>query len=104
MIKLLVKLKVFAQRSLSYMSLFSAGSLFFLVADRLKEYGFNYSIIWLAPMLFVGSLVFCLLLGWFDLRSGMYREELDWGSKNNPLLMEILERIKKIEERKKDAL
>lgn len=101
MIKGFVKLKVFAQRALSYMSLFSAGSLFFLVADRLKDYGLNYSVIWLTPILFFGSIVFCLLLGWFDYKSKIYAEELTWGSQNNPVLMEILERIKKIEERLK---
>lgn len=95
--KLFVKAKVFVQRSLSYMSLFSAGSLFFLVADRLKEYGINYSIIWLTPILFFGSVIFCLLLGWFDSRSGIYTEELEYGSVRNPVLMEILERIKKLE-------
>jgi len=82
------------------MSLISAGSLFFLVADRLKEYGLNYSIIWLTPILFLGSLIFCLLLGWFDYSSGIYREELDWGAKNSPVLMEILERIKSLEDKK----
>jgi hypothetical protein len=87
------------------MSVFSAGSLFFLVADRLKDYGFNYSVLWLTPILFVGSIFFCLLLGWFDFHSGMYKEEVKYGSVNNVVMMEILERIKKLEEAvKKDAL
>jgi len=95
-----VRWKIFIQRSLSYMSIFSAGSLFFLVADRLKDYGFNYSIIYLAPFIFIASLTFCIFLGWIDLTSGVYAEELKVGSTNNPVLMEILDRIKKIEERK----
>jgi hypothetical protein len=81
------------------MSIFSAGSLFFLVADRLKDYGLNYSVIWLTPILFVGSMVFCLVLGWFDFHSGIYAEEVKYGSVNNVVMMEILERIKKLEEK-----
>lgn len=95
-----VRWKIFIQRSLSYLSIFSAGSLFFLVADRLKDYGFNYSVVYLAPFIFFLSLGFCILLGWFDLKSGVYAEELKIGSTNNPVLMEILERIKRIEDEK----
>lgn len=99
--QLLVRWKVYVQRALSYMSILNAGMLFFITADVLKKYGFDYKIYWLAPIMFVLSLIGCLLLGWFDLKSGVYEEELRWGSKNNPVLMEILERIKKIEEDKK---
>ena len=93
MIRFLAIIKVSIQRSLSYMSLISAGSLLFLVADKLKEYGINYNVFYLAPIIFIASIIFCLLLGWIDLASGIYKEELRWGTQNNPLLMEIKQEI-----------
>ena len=96
-----VQNKVFVQRSLSYLSVLNAGMLLFLVSDALKKYGFDYSLTWFAPLLFLASLAFCILLGWFDLRSGVYSEELKWGSENNPTLMEILSKVKSLEEKLK---
>jgi len=101
MLKTLVRWKVYLQRALSYMAVLNAGMLFFLTADLLKKYGFQFSILIVTPLLFICSLLFCFLLGWFDLKSGVYEEELRWGSNNNPVLVEILERVKKIEEFKK---
>lgn len=96
-----VKIKIFIQRAMSYMTIVSAGSLLFLVADRLPSYGIHLSIWVLAPILFFLSICFCLAVGWFDLVSGVYAEELSYGSKNNPMFVEILDRLKEIEERTK---
>lgn len=97
--ELFVQLKIFVQRAMSYMTFISAGSLLFLVADKLKNYGFNWSILKLFPLLALVSLGMCLLLGWFDLRSGIYEEELRYGSKNNPYQIEMIERLERIEAR-----
>jgi len=97
----LVQLKVFAQRAMSYMTVISAGSLLFLVSDALQNYGFTYSVVWLTPILFLLSVLFCLFLGWIDLKSGVYAEELKYGFKNSPPLVEIQERLKRIEEKLK---
>jgi len=99
MMRKLAIAKVFVQRSASYMTVISAGSLLFLVADSLKKYGFDYSVFYLTPILFLGSVLVSLLLGYLDLKSGMYKQELQWGSENNPILVEILERIKKLEQK-----
>lgn len=86
--------KVFIQRSASYMTIITMGSLLFLVADALKKYGFSYSIFYITPILFISSIIISLLLGWLDLKSGVYKHELQWGSENNPMLVEILKELK----------
>jgi hypothetical protein len=94
MIRKLAIIKVFLQRSASYMTIINIGGLLFLVADTLKKYGFDYSIFYFAPLLFFLSILLSILLGYIDLKSGIYKQELQWGSENNPMLVKILEEIK----------
>lgn len=93
-----VIIKVFIQRSASYLTLINAGGLLFLVADRLPNYGIKLPVKLIAPILFISSILLCIILGWIDLKSGVYSEELKWGTNNNPIFTEMNQKLTKIQE------
>ena len=53
------------------------------------------------PVLMIFFLLFSLVLGRIDTKLGLRREEMRNASTENPVLMEILERVKNIEENQK---
>ena len=49
------------------------------------------------PVVMILFIVFSLILGRFDTKYGVRKEEMRNASSENPVLMEILEKVKKIE-------
>ncbi len=91
--------KVWAQRTMSWISVANSGMILFLVLARLQEYGINISVThWFVP-LFLVMLLMLILLGYIEDKAGFHREELHEVAKKNPLLNDIIKRLDRIEKK-----
>lgn len=89
--------KVWIQRSMSYIAIANSAMILFLLLSRLEDYGIELDIArWFFPILIIGILLM-VLIGYIDDRLGFYREEHKAVSGRNPYLVEIIERLDKIE-------
>lgn len=93
--------KIFAQRTMTYVSILNTMMLLFLILKSLKDYGFNLNLkIWFIPIMVVG-LFMLVLIGYIEDRLGMYRMEIEAVHNRSPQLVEILAKVKDIEKRLK---
>ena len=89
--------KVWVQRSMSYIAIANSAMILFLLLSRLEDYGIEVNIAkWFFPILIIGILLM-VLIGYIDDKLGFYREEHREVSRRNPYLVEIIERLDKIE-------
>lgn len=93
----LMLLKIYIQRSLSYLSIINAGMILFLVNDKLIQYGITKNNT-ITIILFITGIIACLIIGYLDTKLGLYEAELQI----NPIMSEILTRIKKIEKKQNE--
>ena len=88
----IAKYKIYLDRSRTYVGYIQ---LMLIIKLVLSDVGIS-SNIWL-----IGSLVTCVLLlgiiGYLDTKLGIRRREIENHSWNNPVLMEILDKLKKLE-------
>lgn len=98
--KVFVENKIRIQRSLSYMSIANSGMILFLVLSNLqKEYKFDiYITKWFFPI-YVLTLGLFLLVGWIDDKVGFHREEARASAKKSPLMIELIDTVKRLEEK-----
>jgi len=95
--KFLVFLKVNIGRSLSYVSIINAGMILFLLLSRLQDYGVQIHITkWFFPI-FIISLIGAIIFGYFDYKFGVHREEERVQGSRNPYLIDIIERLDRLE-------
>lgn len=90
--KLIARNKIYLDRSRTYLSYFQLLMLFKLT---LSDIGIRDNI-WLI-IGFAVSIVLMLVVGYLDTKFGIRSRELEDNSVKNPVLMEILNRIKNIE-------
>lgn len=89
---------MFIQRSLSYLAITNAVMVTFLTISELNEnYGFNIDMKLAVILVIPFLLVFFTFLGWFDDKIGLFRSEAGHSAQRNPIMVETLERTKKIE-------
>ncbi len=88
----LMKLKFFARRAVTYLTIANSGMILFLFLIGLKEYNINIGNM-LIPI-FILSAMLVIVIGWLDYKFGLFREEQKYVFSNIPQL----EKIDKIQE------
>jgi len=97
--KLIIYGKVWAQRTMSWIAIINSAMILFLVLAKLQDYGFNVSITrWFIPV-FLLLVILMIFFGYLEDRAGFHREETHELAKKNPINMEILERLERIEKK-----
>ncbi len=98
--RFLVYSKVWAQRTMSWMSIINSGMILFLVLAKLQDYGIKIAITrWFMPI-FILIIVLMVLAGYIEDKAGFHREELKEITKRNPVYKEIIERLERIEKKR----
>jgi UDP-N-acetylmuramyl pentapeptide phosphotransferase/UDP-N-acetylglucosamine-1-phosphate transferase len=93
-----MRCKFYLHRSASWLSLMNAGLIIFLALSRLqKEYGVEMDLSKYIVPLYIAGVVVLIFLGWVDDKLRFYQHEAKEASQRNPILMEVLERVKAIE-------
>ncbi len=100
-----VSWKIYIDRARMYIGYINFLMIIFLFVDSLKRYEFAQAIV---PNSSTGILLMLpffillsLFLGYLDTKLGIRSEEAKQNTMNNPVMMEINERLKKIEEKLK---
>lgn len=100
--EILGKLKMYATRAISYISVINAAMLVFLVISQLRSLGldFNFKLAVAIgmPMFFLGIMI----LGYIDHKSGIYAAESAAFFRRNPEWKEMMDRLKRIEDDKRN--
>ena len=95
----IVYAKSFAQRIMSYASIIQTLGIAFLVLAKLQEFGWNFSIkIWFIPIVIV-LLLIMIIGGWIEDLVGMWSEEQKISYDRSPQIIEILEKVRKIDKK-----
>ena len=92
-------IKVYVQRSMTYIAVVNAVMLGFLFLDKLKAYGFDFDMRIAAPTVLLCTVVICVFVGYLDQRFGFHREEIKIQMENNPQLLEILSEVKDLKKK-----
>lgn len=103
--KSLVKWKIYIDRARMYINYINFIMIIFLFVDTLKKYEFSQflipnsttGIVVLIPIFFALS----LFLGYLDTRLGIRSEEAKQNTVKNPIMVEILDKLDRIEKRLK---
>ena len=90
--------KVYIQRSTSYVSLFNSGMILFLSLSKLQDYGLNINLSKLMIPLFFLSIFLMVFIGFLEFKLGFFKEEWRMTQKQNPYMQEILSEIKLLRE------
>ena len=97
--KFLVYSKIWAQRTMSWISIANSGMILFLVLSKLQDYGINlYITKWFFPI-FALTIFLLILLGYVEDKAGFHNEEMKTMGDKNPTFNEILKRLDRIEKR-----
>jgi hypothetical protein len=91
--KLFARYKIYFDRARMYLSYVQSAA---VVLTALKVFNIVPPL-WAMPLLLIGFVVACLVVGWADKRMGLFEAEQQRISEQNPMLAEILERIKGLE-------
>ena len=95
----LVYSKIWAQRTMSWISIANSGMILFLVLSKLQEYGINiYITKWFLPI-FILTIFLLILLGYIEDKAGFHKEEIKTIAKKNPIYDEIFKRLDRIEKK-----
>ena len=95
----LIQLKVYMGRTSSYISLINTGMILFLFLSNLERYNVDVDIKdWLLPI-FLFGLMGMFLFGYLEDKLGFYRQEQKTTQSRSPYLLEIVERLDKIEKK-----
>ncbi len=94
----IINLKVYMARTASYIGLLNTGMILFLFLSNLEKYGIDVEIKDFILPLFVVSLLGMLLFGYLEYRF-FYEQEQRKTSGNNPYILEIVERLDRIEKK-----
>ena len=96
------RLKVYVGRASAYNSIINSGMLLFILLASLKNLGMGeFPIAKYGIPIFLASMGLAMTIGYLDVKLGLYEAEQKYTSSRNPQLIEILERVKKIEEKLK---
>lgn len=99
--KTFVRWKIYIDRARMYIGYISFIMIAFMFLNDLNNETIRHYLDdnkWIAyPVIMILFLVFSLVLGRFDTKLGLRKEEMRNASSENPVLMEILEKVKKIE-------
>ena len=86
-------------RTSSYISLINTGMILFLFLSNLERYNVDVDIKdWLLPI-FLFGLMGMFLFGYLEDKLGFYRQEQKTTQSRSPYLLEIVERLDKIEKK-----
>jgi hypothetical protein len=91
--------KIMINRSLSYLSIANSLMIGVLFLTSLQQRGININIPVLMPFIIVSTLILLVVVGWIDDKLGMHNEENRITSSKNPYTLEMIERLKRIEEK-----
>lgn len=95
----IVHAKIFSQRSISYISIVNSAMILFLLLSNLEKYGIDIDIArWFFPILIVG-LFLIIFVGYLEDKLGFFKTEVQASQMRNPQLMEVLERLDRIEKK-----
>lgn len=89
------KVKIYIQRSMSYMSLINAGLLIFIALNTLQQKGYSININAYGIPIFVGTLVLMILIGWLEVKFGFLKAEQEEYNKENPQIQQLCHSIQK---------
>jgi len=97
--RFLVYSKIWAQRTMSWISIANSGMILFLVLSKLQDYGINiYITKWFFPI-FALTIFLLIFLGYIEDKAGFHKEEMKTVSEKNPTFNEILRRLDRIEKK-----
>jgi len=91
--KLFARYKIYFDRARMYLSYVQSAA---VVLTALKVFNIVPPL-WAMPLLLIGFVVACLVVGWADMKMGIFKAEQQRVSEQNPMLAEILDRIKGLE-------
>jgi len=94
---LAVYFKIWIQRAMSWVTIANSGMILFLVLSKLQEYGVSiYITLWFIP-LYIVVIFLLMFLGYLEDKAGFFREEQRLSSLKNPYLVEISNKLDRIE-------
>ncbi len=97
--KSLINMKLWMQRTMSWIALINSAMILFLVLSRFQDYGISiYITRWIIPIYIIVVLLM-MLFGYIEDKVGFYRVESMENAKRNPYFKEILERLDRIEKK-----
>ena len=89
-------------RAISYVSLVNTGMILVLFLSKVQESGYvGFDIEKWAILLYIIGIVGSVFIGWIDVKMGLYKYENSVNWQQIPEIVEILERLKKIEDKLK---
>ena len=99
--KTLVRWKIYIDRAKMYLGYFQFFMLAFLFLNGLNNETIRYFLddnkLITYPVVMILFVIFSLIFGRLDTKLGLRKEEMRNASSENPVLMEILEKVKKLE-------
>lgn len=91
--------KVLIQRSMSYVAVLNSGMILFLMISRLENYGIDINLKkWFIPI-FIITLCGMIMVGFIDTKLGFFAEEKRRMHSKDPNMREIIQRLRRIEDR-----
>ena len=97
--KIIAELKVYLNRATSYLTIINTGMILLPFIATLNLLGLNINVKIGYPILFVVALLVALLIGRIDIKSGIFSSEMNRIYTQNPVMIEMLERMKRIEDK-----
>lgn len=94
----IINLKVYMARTASYIGLLNTAMILFLFLSNLEKYGIDIEIKDSLLPLFIVGLFLMLLFGYLEYKF-FYEQEQRKTSGNNPYILEIVERLDRIEKK-----
>jgi len=88
-----IYLKLFVTRALTYTAILQFCMILYLTIREMSV-----SVKWVVPI-FVLSLLLVVVLGYLEVKLGFFTLELKASAVNNPLYLEIIERLERLERR-----
>ncbi len=81
-------LKIYQNRTLGLIALFTNASIIYLLINSKPNWWY-----------LVAGFIVLITIGWLDVKVGLLSTELNIGNQQNPQLMEIITRLKRIEKK-----
>ena len=97
--RFIVKIKMYINRFSAYLSVLNTMMIGFVLLSSLEQYGIDIEIKKTIIPLAVLFIAFMILFGFLEVKLGFYEEEKSINSEMNPYFREIIERLKRLEEK-----
>ena len=90
-------IKILVNRSLGYLSIANSLMIGVLFLSSLQDKGFEINIVKFIPIIILVTFVGLLVVGWIDDKLGLHAEEQRLIATRNPYVIDIIERLNRLE-------